>query len=248
MLFCSWKTVSVNHREVYISFVSFSWKKQNYSLPELKVFRKALENISSFICIFFLQLPSHPKEQHCVAEHLCPGCVGGWPESRHTQPPTASGVDEWQLHLQQEGARQEVCPGDCTLEPFSGGIWTLPSSSWRRITQDLITTTWWQPSERSSSLNMMVWTPRLARHTLKWLLLETVSAYQGKDHSINVLFLAFFLQASVIALCQRQDIGSLDWLSEANLGFMVRSVTATKRKSLNTRVLKNPLIVFVPFF
>lgn len=64
---------------------------------------------------------------------------------------------------------------------------------------------------------MMVWMPRLARQTLKWLLLGTVSEYQGKDHSINVLFLTFFLQASVTALCQRQDIGSLDCLSEANL-------------------------------
>lgn len=64
---------------------------------------------------------------------------------------------------------------------------------------------------------MMVWMPRLAQQTLKWLLLGTASAYQGKDHSINVLFLTFLLQASVIALCQRQGIGSLDWLSEANL-------------------------------
>lgn len=63
----------------------------------------------------------------------------------------------------------------------------------------------------------MVWMARLAQQTLKWLLLETVSAYQGKDHPINVLFLTFFLQASVTALCQRQDIGSLDWLREASL-------------------------------
>lgn len=64
---------------------------------------------------------------------------------------------------------------------------------------------------------MTVWMPRLVLESLKQLLLETASAYQGKDHSINALFLTFFLQASVIALYQRQDIGSLAWLSAANL-------------------------------
>lgn len=151
-----------------------------------------------------------------MAEHLCQGVLGlAWVSAHAVSHRPGRG---WVAAPPSAGdARQELCPRDCTLQPFSGAVWTLPSSSWHRITRDLITTTWWQPRERSSSLNMMVWMPRLARETLKWLLLETASEYQGKNHSINVLFLTFFLQASVIAFCQRQDIGTLDWLSEGNL-------------------------------
>lgn len=140
-----------------------------------------------------------------------------WLGIQHTQPTAARGLDEWQVRLSQEGARQEVAPWDCPSEPFSELSGLCSSSSWHRITQDLITTTWWQPGERSPpSLNVMVWMLWPVRETLKWLLLGMMSAYQGKDHSINMLFLTFFLQASVTAFCQRKDIWSLTWLSASN--------------------------------
>jgi len=64
--------------------------------------------------------------------------VAGARDSAHT---AARGADEMWVYVLQEGARQEVFPRDGTSEPFLGAVWTLPSSSWRRITQDLVTTT-----------------------------------------------------------------------------------------------------------
>jgi len=64
--------------------------------------------------------------------------VAGARDSAHT---AARGADEMWVYVLQEGARQEVFPRDSTSEPFSGAVWTLSSSSWRRITQDLVTTT-----------------------------------------------------------------------------------------------------------
>lgn len=227
-MFSSWKTISVNYREACIGFTSFSRNTQNYSFPAVKVTRKAHGKLcvsySFFFSFFFLfSFNCHfTPWSNLTTQSTCAGAglraaVPAAGDSAHTShwPPGEPMSGRSGFHGRVPDGRSD--PWDCTSQPWKGAVWTLPSSSWRRITRDLITTTWWQPSERSPSLNVMVWMPRLARETLKWLLLEMVSAYQGKDHSINALFLTFLLRASVTALCQRQDIGSLAWLSAANL-------------------------------
>lgn len=184
-----WETTSVNHGEECTGLTSFFLKHtQNYSFPAAEVTVRASE--SAHVSFFFLLIVTSPPGTAPLTRAPAQGWIQGmlcwwlWGCTQRSGRPPVCG---------RKGARWDVCPRDCPSEPFSGAVWMLPSSSWHRITWYLITTTWWQPSEKTPSLNVMVWMPQPAWETLKWLLLETASAYQGKDHSINALFLTFFL-------------------------------------------------------
>lgn len=215
---------------------------------------KACVSYSFFSWVFFLSWIVTPPQG--TASHTrapVPGWLWGqpcWcPRTQRTQPPKPgawmSGSSA--CHRRVPGGRS--APRTAPQCPFLGAVWTVPSSSWRRITQDLITTTWWQPSERSPSLSVMVLMLRLARGALKMVIAGNGECIPG-ERSLYKCAISYILSLSICYYSLPKTgywILSLAQCSQSS-GFMVRSATAASRKTLKYLNGKDPLIASMPFF